>query len=542
MTKKRDRIFIKDWLILKPYLTESHTDLYYLRVCNEIKSAFSNSDYEFLYRYLDDEDINLLCCFLTSYFEDIISETNIWNTFVDYHQDLYGKPLPFYYPKDYFYGEINPEDIAFLLWYFINIIQNKIFVSPYHNELLNIAEITFDIFDREYEFAPENEKLKDSYLLKPHDPDDEFYAVREIIDNCFFNSYLFYPDTRHYLIASEMELFEEHNEDDLFFLLSNNREHLLYSLRTRLLNLRSTEWSAGIFGDRYAIKNDLLKMPPRVHGFFLYKGAKFSDILLEHIASGKLFKVTRKSIEEDKAFKADDTILLIGLVRWKNEWWFSGSYYSLAFNSDLILDEKNSIESRRVVNFLDQDEQAVTDFLKKQESAFLQFNNGEPIAFMPAGEIEPFMQNFLDFFNKSILPSQKEREKALKRAREDGILNHGRISGQSIEESTETGLVFFNHEHGIEVAIGINSAFPLKNNPYFNIDQSDQAVAALLMSDEFSKGLAMYCIEHCRKDLPFFQKENRDPEMLRDMDFLLRFWKRESYHVSPEVSLIGKPT
>ena len=43
---------------------------------------------------------------VTMYFEDLVSEVGLWKTFVNKHQQLYGKPLPFYdvdpdYSADY---------------------------------------------------------------------------------------------------------------------------------------------------------------------------------------------------------------------------------------------------------------------------------------------------------------------------------------------------------------------------------------------------------------------------------------------------------
>ena len=73
-------IYIKDWLLLKPYNRQTSTDSYYLKLSNEVKHAIiTNIQPDILKYYLENEDINHLSCFLTSYFEDIISETNIWN-------------------------------------------------------------------------------------------------------------------------------------------------------------------------------------------------------------------------------------------------------------------------------------------------------------------------------------------------------------------------------------------------------------------------------------------------------------------------------
>ena len=62
--------------------------------------------------FLDKEQINLLSCFLASYFEDLILEP-IYGTLLRMHHRLYGKQLPFYDLDEYYEEEINAQDISF---------------------------------------------------------------------------------------------------------------------------------------------------------------------------------------------------------------------------------------------------------------------------------------------------------------------------------------------------------------------------------------------------------------------------------------------
>ncbi|MDD3919528.1 MAG: DUF3843 family protein, partial [Candidatus Pacebacteria bacterium] len=140
------RICIKDWLELKPYGKQTVTDSYYLKICNDVKKVITtNKQSFFLQRYLDNADISLLSCFLTSYFEDLISETNIWNSFVRTHQRLYRKQLPFYNLDQYYEEEINPQDISFLIWYFLNTVQEENFISPFNDFIVETAEKIIDV-------------------------------------------------------------------------------------------------------------------------------------------------------------------------------------------------------------------------------------------------------------------------------------------------------------------------------------------------------------------------------------------------------------
>ena len=112
MKPLEQRIYIKKWAELKPYDKLAPTDLYYLKLSNEVKKALvETKESHTLFIYLDPDEVDMLACFLTSYFEDLISETNIWNSFVGMHKRLYGKTLPFYDLSEYFEDEINVQDI-----------------------------------------------------------------------------------------------------------------------------------------------------------------------------------------------------------------------------------------------------------------------------------------------------------------------------------------------------------------------------------------------------------------------------------------------
>ena len=83
------KIFIKDWLDLKPYRKHALTDSYYLKLANEVKTNLIKNKDHGLGLLL--KDFTELSCFLTSYFEDVISKTGIWNTFIQEHKKRYNK-------------------------------------------------------------------------------------------------------------------------------------------------------------------------------------------------------------------------------------------------------------------------------------------------------------------------------------------------------------------------------------------------------------------------------------------------------------------
>lgn len=477
-----------------------------------------------------------MVCFLTSYFEDLISETNIWNSFVTYHTELYNKPLPFYNLDEYYTEEINPQDISFLIWYFMNTLQRDTFIVPFNDFIIETAHKVMNVFDSAWDYAPENELLKTAYSLDEDETD--FYIARNLIDTILFKTYLFYPDSLLDLKDQEIDIVEDSNdEENLLNYLNENRDYALHNVHTRLLGLKGKEWASGMLEVDHPLKNDFLNISRKIRGYFFYKGQDSENIFIEHIASGKKFDLTKKSYEHFESLKKIDTILFMGIVKWRNEWWFSGVSFQSDFNADLVLDEKNSVKSREAVNFLDHQDKNVEEVLEKQYEAFKDFTKGSPIVFMSSGKVNNFIQEYTEYFNKSLKLSKREKEKAKQRAKADGYFG-GQDGSVDFTDRSESALIFFNPKSGVEIAFEVNSAFPMTDNPFFRKEDSEEHLLSLLEEDTISPELAMYCITNFKADLPFFKTEP-GKMYLADIDFLLRYWKKGNYFTKPSITYTG---
>lgn len=534
----KKKIYIKQWLELKPYEKQTVTDIYYLDICNVVKRILIKKYLQILLKYFDLEEVSLLSCLLTSYFEDIISETHIWTSFVKKHESLYNKKLPFYNTDEYYDNEINIQDVQFLIWYFFNTIQMEKFVHSNNYLFFDIASDIMEVFENAYEYAPENKYLKSFYQINENEKD--FYIARNLIDTVLFKTYLFYTDT-YLRLREDADKIIKNNEKREFLIHSINeiRVITLHTNYTRLLSLKGQEWVANILGENHPLSLDFLNMSKVIRGFFLYKGQDKNNVFIEHIASSKKFNLTKKSFDNYESLIEIDSILFLGIVLWQGEWWFSGLYYNIEFDPDLILDEKNSIESRMAVNFLEDKKEEIDDVVELQLKAFLDFNNGSQIVFLPSKKIDNFILKYNDFYNKSLNISKKEEEEAESRAKKDGFFGTNNDEKFNLSEISESGLVFMNPKSGIEIAMSINSAFPLPENPFFKKENSQKNIMDLFFSENLSTELAMYCVDNCKTKLPFLQK-GAGKMFLEDIDFLLRFWKKNSYHTIPIVATTGK--
>ncbi len=534
---KKQRIYIKDWLLLKPYDKQTRTDSFYLDICNKVKNTIYSSNIAFgLLEYIDKEDIVLLSCFLTSYFEDIISETNIWNSFVRIHKRMYKKHLPFYELDDYYEGEINPEDIQFLIWYFINTIQEDSFVIAENDFIRYYGEVIMEVFDEAWDQAPENKILQSYYQIDANEED--FYIARDIIKTVLLDTYLFYPDVQLSTMEKANDIFQNKNnyeDQKLISLLNDNIDNTINGAYTKLLGIQGKEWVAEILGENHPLSKHYLSISPKIQGLFLYKGQDDYNIFIEHIATGKKFDLTKKSYDDWRSLNKVDTIVFLGIVNWKGEWWFSGISFDVAFDAGLVEKERNSADSRMQVAFLDYKEHDLSKMLLTQLRAFKILNQGAQIAFIPTKKIDEFINNYTRVYNESLNLTDRQRRKAEKRAEKKPVSFSKELQQSGFNIESETSLVFFNPKSGVEVASGVNSAFPLTNNPYFNLDSSEDNTMILFMSEEISTELAMYCVDNFKENLPYL-KYGMGKVLIKDIDFLLRFWKGKNYHTKPSIS------
>lgn len=104
------------------------------------------------------------------YFQDVIARTGGWKIFSDTYHSLYNTYLPFYQLSDsYIPDEINPEDIAFVLWTLkshpaLNEPDEYTLHNPHDKSLSALAQEIYKLMDENFEEAPINETPSSSWV------------------------------------------------------------------------------------------------------------------------------------------------------------------------------------------------------------------------------------------------------------------------------------------------------------------------------------------------------------------------------------------
>ncbi len=519
------KISLKDWQEIKPYNKTSKTDLYYHDICNQINTMLYEENFHIaLVDFVREEGISLFSIFITSYFEDIISGTNIWNSFTRKHRELYGKPFPFYTPDEFYIeGEVNKEDVKFLIWYFISVTNKNSLLNPNDPFYGQLAEKIVEILVPEYEFAPENKLLKECYEIKD---ENDYYEVRKLMDTILTKTYLFFPDTGFILLKTESEIIQK-EQNHTQMILEDNRDLFVHHVHTKLLAMTGKEWAQLILGENHPVSKELEHLSPKIQGSFLYKGKDDSTIFLEHIATGRKIDLKLESYDNHKNLD-ENKIVFLGIIQWKGEWWFSGITIVSDLNEEVIENEKQNLYAKNAFNFLN-DQDLAKELVGKHHQAFLDFNKGLPIAFLKKNDVEAYINGFFDYFNETIDKDEKEKSKALKKFKP-------KMEKSEEEYTGETGVIFHNEKSGFEVYANIDSAFHVKGNEFLNKEKSDQDFMQLFIADFYSPEIVHYAIEQGKKKIEFF-KNKKNQYAQDDLDFLIRFFKHRNYHTQPKITV-----
>ena len=185
---------------------------------------------------------------LTDYLQDIVADGGLWRSFVDMNRKLYGWSVPFHTISEaYIDYELNLEDVRFLVWYIIAMLDiEHRDIYPHSSSILNIADAAFGILEESYDDAPIAENWCLSPGLEMHDPDDQEKIMR-LAMWLFNSSYLLTPafalDLHDIVseVASNSSTQSENNEEKANE-IRNRMQEAFVEMPTGPLALYALEW------------------------------------------------------------------------------------------------------------------------------------------------------------------------------------------------------------------------------------------------------------------------------------------------------------
>ena len=383
------KIYPKKWLELHPYKQTNSVDQYYVGIANEIHKRLYSSTIADAFE--EEENIRYTSLCLAAWFEDVISQTGIWQAFTAECRKRYGAYLPFYPIKgDYFPDEINLEDIRFLLWHHIQYLCRGISaINPENPGIEQTAQEIYGLLAEEYETAPENERMQE-FLYHSAMGEEDFFHYREILDWFHYQCYFNIENVAQCRDEAERLLDDEKITPEMAeTLIYATRTSLTFKGRRNLLSLTSPEWLA-LIGKAHPEHQLWGKVKVRENSCYLLEKEDDRYLYVKDLCSedeGE-FKITKKSLNLSaiRSREAGKSTLICELIYFGNAWWQCG----------MLLENKYNQKMAEYVDDLTKQKEKTNE--KAAFHDFIKASGGKSFVFCQSQEeISDFLLNKMDY-------------------------------------------------------------------------------------------------------------------------------------------------
>ncbi len=383
------KIYPKKWLELHPYKQTNSVDQYYVGIANEIHKRLYSSTIADAFE--EEENIRYTSLCLAAWFEDVISQTGIWQAFTAECRKRYGAYLPFYPIKgDYFPDEINLEDIRFLLWHHIQYLCRGISaINPENPGIEQTAQEIYGLLAEEYETAPENERMQE-FLYHSAMGEEDFFRYREILDWFHYQCYFNIENVAQCRDEAERLLDDEKITPEMAeTLIYATRTSLTFKGRRNLLSLTSPEWLA-LIGNAHPEHQLWGKVKVRENSCYLLEKEDDRYLYVKDLCSedeGE-FKITKKSLNLSaiRSREAGKSTLICELIYFGNAWWQCG----------MLLENKYNQKMAEYVDDLTKQKEKTNE--KAAFHDFIKASGGKSFVFCQSQEeISDFLLNKMDY-------------------------------------------------------------------------------------------------------------------------------------------------
>lgn len=445
------KIYPKEWLELHPYKQTNSVDQYYVGIANDIHKRLYYSTIADAFE--EEEDIRHTSLCLAAWFEDVISQTGIWQAFTAECRKRYGAYLPFYPIKgDYFPDEINLEDIRFLLWHHIQYLRRGISViNPENPGIEQTAQEIYGLLAEEYETAPENERMQE-FLCHSAMEEEDFFRYREVLEWFHYHCYFNIENTDQYLSEAEKLLDNEEIVPEMIdTIIYATRTSLALKGRHNLLSLTSPEWLA-LISKAHPEHQIWNKVKVRENSCYLLEKEDDEYLYLKDLCSegeGE-FKVTKKSLNLSaiRGRKVRKSTFICELTYFNNAWWQCG----------MLLENKYDQKIAEYVDDLKKNKEKTNE--KAAFHDFIKASGGKSFVFCKSQEeTSDFLLNRMGY---------RMREKL-----------------EMPRTNTENGAILMANPHtGLHIQFKLCECIKSPDNSYYNKEEAEKNAVMFIVNPD----------------------------------------------------------
>ena len=308
-----------------PRYLNCETDKQYAELAKDI--------YDLLYDelgFMDDVQIKHSCISLSLYFEDLHSNTHLFETFTKLYKEMFGKYVPYYSSKDADSPQARLDAMKFMLWHAIAAERNGMMLNPTNLGLANMAERLLKLWDERKDKMQPNEELAD--YLYSEETQESAYEVKMVLIWLSLNSFLgrWYSNPNpKYDEAGLGKLFNQTGQGDKDTLEYANECHIVFNIQTWPLSLTPQQ----IYAEMIRIDMDdpddeiadsIEKIENKPYEMFQIVGSDNMGIKLKDFL-GNTFKVEYGDFVDDvRKLAKKHTHILASFIKLYKRWELNG--------------------------------------------------------------------------------------------------------------------------------------------------------------------------------------------------------------------------
>jgi hypothetical protein len=515
---KLKKVVTNDIKQCHPNQKSYQTDQYYQRLANRLQDGFCS-----LGRIGESRTAEVMhraAIMLTNYMEDIVADSGQWRSFSNLCQELYGHPVPlFHEDEEYYADEPSLNAIRFLLWSIASDVSGEfVFSDSKPMEMMAIA--AHEILEEAFEEAPVNEQLADDVKAELQLATEGFDQLRSVLMQLFSNCYLTTGERNAELLGkhveeaismTELEDFPDMSPDMAIFYATTRT---IFSYRIGPLALYPKDYLAAMMRTKGMEHqaDEVAQIEMLDTGTYKYDSIKPAFGLLGHKpnqnrlrltrTNGKQFEIEAKELNlPEEELKNFDGFMATSFVYYQGEWHLNGLLFPFSETAkkwkELCEDEPDNLKPGT--------ETLTADMM-------LERTNGQQIAYFADREK---MKDFLEEkirFPRHMLSFVDERGGDLPTIFID-------------KEEPKNCLQFF---------FGASPCIADPSNPFYDKEIArEKAIDILWDAENVTTHAVNYLLEH--DFLPdiynsdVLSKFSTTEEKRHDIDFLMRFYRRENY-------------
>ena len=327
-----------DWLGMKPYDRFGSYDQFYLKLAQEIHELIKQEEIKpfFLALNIDNDQEKTLAIILVSYFEDQVNQIGLWQAVVDQFRAEFGYSVPFFDLEDYEDGELNWQDLAFLIWYFFSQVSGQV-ISVEHPLVKVISTVVSVFFKAQWDRAPQTDFYEEYLIIDPEEERD-FFLLKEKLSWLALDSYLMrldlggrFKDSLEKVIGDRVTRLDEGLLHGVSYTMQNT---FIFGSKSSMGGFHVPQLLSRVIDASDEFLASLEKPFPMYEGRFKLTGKDDQYYHFLDLKHDLDIPVVLKSVEMAQELYQPDSSFYSSLVKWKGEWWVSGFVISQEHKKD----------------------------------------------------------------------------------------------------------------------------------------------------------------------------------------------------------------